>query len=192
MRDRVFQGGSREWIDHSFNSAYRNYSVPFQNRNHSQNGWDHWIEWLDTNVNIQGIIQPIGHSTRIWDLNISLGSALISLRYWKLSLIYELLLFWWHLSNLYCLRDRWRSEKKKEKKKNVSSPLHGHKKSREEMPPKWFIWLPMNMRIVFEKSSNFERFFCWEDSRALLTRAELLCSLADANSAATLAQWYKW
>ena len=33
---------------------------------------------------------------------------------------------------------------------------------------------------------------CWEDSRALLTRAELLCSLADANSAAALAQWYKW
>ena len=31
-----------------------------------------------------------------------------------------------------------------------------------------------------------------EDSRALLTRAELLCSLADANSAAALAQWYKW
>ena len=28
--------------------------------------------------------------------------------------------------------------------------------------------------------------------RALLTREELLCSLADANSAATLAQWYKW
>ena len=33
---------------------------------------------------------------------------------------------------------------------------------------------------------------CREDSRALLTRAELLCSLADANSAAALAQWYKW
>ena len=33
---------------------------------------------------------------------------------------------------------------------------------------------------------------CWKDSRALLTRAELLCSLADANSAAALAQWYKW
>ena len=33
---------------------------------------------------------------------------------------------------------------------------------------------------------------CWEDSRVLLTRAELLCSLADANSAAALAQWYKW
>ena len=33
---------------------------------------------------------------------------------------------------------------------------------------------------------------CWEDSRMLLTRAELLCSLADANSAAALAQWYKW
>ena len=33
---------------------------------------------------------------------------------------------------------------------------------------------------------------CREDSRALLTRAELLCSLADANNAAALAQWYKW
>ena len=36
---------------------------------------------------------------------------------------------------------------------------------------------------------QLEWYCCWEDSRALLTRAELLCSLADANSAAALAQW---
>ena len=40
---------------------------------------------------------------------------------------------------------------------------------------------------------------CWEDSRALLTKiiksktlVLFLCSLADGNSAAALAQWYKW
>ena len=50
----------------------------------------------------------------------------------------------------------------------------------------WVKWDRINGFIFDQYHLILPMSPCWEDSRALLTRVELLCSLADANSAAHL------